>query len=109
MLGEVWLQPEGGLGHDSVMQELLSRPGDEKAELCDQGFYELRLDDAEWNGETVYRLCEAHARWHDAAGSIVWDEKEFEQLPTLELARERYEIRREKLMRKGFTYSDMDL
>lgn len=91
------------------MQELLSRPADATASLRDQEFYELRLDDVESDNGMVYRICEAHAQWHDSAGGIVWDEQEFEQLPTIEGAKERYEIRRKRLMEKGFTCSDMDL
>jgi hypothetical protein len=91
-----------------AMQEILSRTGDSKAPLRDQEFYRLELCESVASGETAYCVREAHVRWDDSVKDMVWDEPEIEAFVTLRKAKEHHAARRQALVEKGFTYSDMD-
>ena len=53
-------------------------------------------------------MKQAHAQWSEIDQQIMWDNFEFERLPTLKEAKERYAARRLTLAQRGFIYSDMD-
>ena len=90
------------------VQEVFSKTIDPKTPLKGQEFYELRIDDSVDISRPGFVVVEAHAKWSDADQRIEWDDAEYEGCETYEQAEDRYEIRRRRLIEKGFTYSDMD-
>jgi len=52
---------------------------------------------------------QARASWSESDKGFMWGDHEWERLPTLKEAKERYEARRAALQLKGFTHSDLDL
>jgi hypothetical protein len=94
---------------DSAMREVFSKTKDPKVPLCDQEFYELRLDDSDDIWKPGYFVKQAHAQWSEIDREIMWEGFDFEQCPTLEKAKERYAAWRLVLIEKGFIYSKMDL
>lgn len=91
------------------MQEILSKPGYEKLQRSEQEFYELRVDDSDDTRRPGFIVKQARASRNERDTEFIWGDYEWERLPTLKEARERYEARREALRAKGFTCSDIDL
>ncbi len=91
------------------MQEILSKSDDPKVPLCNQEFYELRLNDSESGGKPAYYVREAHAEWSDVDREVMWDKEQVKVFVTHEEAKAHYAARRLALAEQGFIYSDMDM
>jgi len=91
------------------MQEVLSKTDDPKTSLSEQEFYELSLLDEANDLGTRHCLRQAHAKWSEMDGQIMWAREEVEYFWILNQAKQRYEERKLALAKKGFIYSDMDL
>ena len=91
------------------MQEVLLKTDDPKIPLREQEFYELRIDDSDDIWKPGYFVKQAHAQWSEIDRQIMWDGFDFDQCPTLEMAKERYAERKNVLAERGFIYSDMDI
>lgn len=91
------------------MQEILSKPGYEQLPRSEQEFYELRIDDSDDIQRPGFIVKQTRASRNERDTEFIWADYEWERLPTLREARERYEARREALRAKGFTHSDIDL
>jgi hypothetical protein len=92
-----------------MMQEVLSKPGYEKLPLSEQEFFELRIEDSEDGSPQGFVVKQTHALWSEIDQRFLWRDPEWEHLPTIEQAQERYQARLQALRAKGFTQSDMDL
>ncbi len=104
-----------------MMQEILSKTTDPNVPLEEQEYFELRLDDLgipfrpQFIGSmgAIIRLRfivrEAHTAWSEIDRNIMWDGFEHDECSTLEEAEQRYAIRRDAIVDKGFIYSDMEL
>jgi hypothetical protein len=89
------------------MREVLSKTDDPKIPLRDQEFFELSLLDEANELGTRYCVRQAHAKWSDIDGQIMWGKEEIDHFWILAEAKERYAVRRLALAEKGFIYSDM--
>jgi hypothetical protein len=92
-----------------LMQEILSRPGYEKIARSEREFYELCVEESGDRGRPGFVVKQARAIWNESDKLFSWERPEWERLPTLKEAKERYEARREALRAKGFTDSDMEM
>jgi hypothetical protein len=91
------------------MQEVLFKTDDPKAPLSEQEFYELSLLDEANDLGTRHCLRQAHAKWSEMDGQVIWDLEEVEYFWMLDQAKQRYKERRLALAKEGFIYSDLDL
>ena len=90
-----------------MTHEVLSKPGYEKLRRPEQEFYELRIDDSDDIWRPGFVVKQIRIRWSECDQRFVWEEPDWEQLPTIKQAHEIYEIRLQALRAKGFTESDM--
>ncbi|HEY1649445.1 MAG TPA: hypothetical protein VGF96_15795 [Terracidiphilus sp.] len=91
------------------MQEVLAKPGNQDLPLSEQEFYELRIDDSTDPEQPGFVVMQSRATWSEADKGMVWDEIEREHWIMYQAAKNRYAARRQVLMERGFTESDMDL
>jgi hypothetical protein len=91
-----------------VLQEILSRPGDEKKPLEEQEFVELRIDDWTDSWEPGFVVTEWRIRRTEADQQFMWEDEQQGQWPLLLTAENRYKAWLRSLKVQGFTHSDMD-
>ncbi len=91
----------------SVMQEVLSRPGESDKPVNEQEYWTLELLDWTESYQPGFVIQQACGRWSEIDQQFVFDDIEAERLPLLLDAEERYEARRLALVKKGFVQSDM--
>jgi len=90
------------------MQEVFSTTDGPGIPMRDQEFYELQLSDSDDTERPGHVVMQSRATWSEPDGHMMWDEIEVERFSVLEVAKERYAVRRAKLANKGFVLSDMD-
>lgn len=95
-------------GSRIVLQEILSKPGDEKKPVKEQEFIELRIDDRTDSWKPGFAVTEWRIRWSEADQQFMWEDEQQEQWATLQTAQNRFEARRRSLADQGFTHSDID-
>ena len=95
--------------HNGDMQEVFSKPDDSKKPLHEQEFWEVSLFDSPELWRPGFIVEQSRMAWSELDRTFICDEVETERWPTLEKAKERYELRRLALVKKGFSQSDMDL
>jgi hypothetical protein len=95
-------------GSRIVVQEILSRPGDEKKPVTEQEFAELRIDDWTDSWKPGFAVTEWRIRWSETDQQFMWEDEQQEQWPALQTAQNRYQARLRSLKEQGFTHSDMD-
>jgi hypothetical protein len=91
-----------------VIQEVLSKPGTDKAPLAEQEFYELCIEESDDAFRPGFVVKQTRAEWSEIDGQVMWEGPEWERWPTLNKAKEKCEEWRKALAAKGFTQSDMD-
>ena len=92
-----------------AFQEVLSKPGADKAPLAEQEFYELCIEESDDVFRPGFVVKKTHAEWSEIDGQVMWEGSESERWQTLKKAKERCEEWRKALAAKGFSQSDMDL
>ena len=90
-----------------MMHEILSKPSYERLPRQEQEFYELRIDDSDDIWRPGFILKQTRVSWCKSDQRFMWEEPDWERLPTIQQAQERYCIRLQALRAKGFTESDM--
>ena len=91
-----------------VFQEVLSKPGTDKAPLAQQEFYELCIEESDDVFRPGFVVKQTRAKGSEIDGQVMWEGSEWERWPTLNKAKERCEEWRTALAAKGFSQSDMD-
>lgn len=92
-----------------ILQEILSRPSDEKKPLREQEFAELRIDDWMDSWKPGFAVTEWRIRWSDVDQQFMWEDEQQELWASLLAAKNRYAARLSSLRQQGFMHSDMDL
>ena len=91
-----------------VLQEVLSKPGEETLPLAEQEFYELCIEESDDVFRPGFVVKLTRAQWSDIDGQFVFESPKWERWPTLKKAKETCEEWRKALAAKGFTQSDLD-
>lgn len=92
----------------TVLQEILSKPGDEKKPIKEQEFVELRVDDLTDSWKPGFAVTEWRIRWSDVDQQFMWEDEQQEHWSTLQTAMNQYEARLRSLKLQGLTQSDLD-
>jgi hypothetical protein len=92
----------------AILQEILSRPGDERKPINEQEFVELRVDDWTDSWKSGFAVTEWRIRWSEADQQFMWEDEQEEHWSALQTAMNQYEARLRSLKQQGFTHSDMD-
>jgi hypothetical protein len=92
------------------MQEALAHPGENQKPLKEQGYWVLELMDFTEGCPPHFVVQQSRIRWSDVDGCMMASGRagDHVQVATLEGAKKIYEARRARLVRKGFTESDME-
>jgi hypothetical protein len=90
------------------MQEVLARPGESDKPLEEQEYWTLELLDWTESHDPCFVVQQACGRWSKIDRAFMFEQMETERLPLLKNAKERYEVRRLAIVKKGFVHSDMD-
>jgi hypothetical protein len=92
----------------TVMEEVLSRPGESDKPLDEQEYWTLELLDWTQSDQPGFVVQQSCGKWSGVDRQFMFGKIETERWPLLVDAEERYEARRQVLVEQGFIHSDMD-
>lgn len=91
-----------------VMQEVLSRRGENDKPLDQQEYWTLELHEVKDGYSGGFVVQQARARWSETYQRVLYDQVETDRLPLLAEAEVQYGCRWLALVKSGFSHSDMD-
>ena len=92
----------------TIMQEVLSRPGESDNPVNEQEYWTLELLDWAEDYDLCFVVQQSCSRWSEIDRQFMFGDIETERCSLLIDAEERYEARRRELVRNGFDHSDME-